>query len=267
MASAQSNQDNQFRQFDNLLKILAPQLNGTYSSFRGIEEEEFLAAESMLSKNFNKVANPILGIFGVAKTREQIRKNYEKHYESGIIDFVSGAHKVRLQGRNVGFGLRSSRPFQIQIRCAIKSTRPFLLSVGRLEGGNAKAEGKTVFFGTPAYLKPLIPQGVARRQDGVPDYGHRIALTDSVLAKEFELVANPEPFGRDLAASTAFGATLARNDCLDVVTAGFGDTFGSGNKMVEALAAVDCDGPQVLAQVKVVSALLEFLEQQQVIQP
>lgn len=269
-----------FAQFDGLLKELAPHLNGTYRHFRGIEEGEYRAAESLVSKSFNKVANPILSVFGVMKSAEQIRKNYEKHYASGIIDFevlasgeipskvgrVGEKHKISLQSRNTGFGLEGKKPFQIQIRCAIKSSAPFLISLGSNSSAPASgADNKTVFFGIPAHLKPLMPQGFVRRQAGAPDYGHRIKLADSAIADHFELVANPQTLGESLAASTTFGELLAGNSELEVLTAGFGDSFGSGSQMIELLAAVDCDGPQVLAQAKLVIELLRFLEEEKVI--
>lgn len=250
-----------FSKFDRLLESLAPELNAHYRSFKGIEEAEFRAAESTFSKSINAVANPLLMAFGLGKTPAQIRQQFEKQYLSAYLEFNYQGHQITLHGRNVGFGYElesnNQRPYQMAIRCKLSGKSPFLLSLSERAKNEPRRKEKTVFLKSAPYLKLLTPQGFLSRQANTPEYGHVCELNGD-LANQYELLANPETLGR------AFASTKQIVDCLHqnpvkVLTAGFGDFFGSGNTMLEIIANFDCDSTQVLTGVELVKATIELL--------
>lgn len=271
-----------FSKFAQLLESLAPSLNAHYRSFKGIEEAEFRAAESTFSKSINAVANPLLTAFGLGKSPAQIRQQFEKQYLSAYLDFNYQGHQITLHGRNVGFGYETEsdnqRPYQMAIRCKLNSKAPFLLSLSERAKNEPRRKEKTVFLKSTPYLKLLTPQGFLSRQANTPDYGHVCEFSNKVagepvadssssssapsnLANQYELLANPETLGR------AFASTKQIVDCLHqhpvkVLTAGFGDFFGSGTTMLETIANFDCDQKQVLDCVELVKATIELLRQE-----
>lgn len=249
-----------FSKFDQLLQSLAPQLNAHYRSFKGIEEAEFRAAESTFSKAINTVANPLLMAFGLGKTPAQIRQQFEKQYRSAYLDFNYQGHQITLHGRNVGFGYETeanNRPYQMAIRCKLNGRLPFLLSLAQRSKSEAPRREKTVFLKSASYLKLLTPHGFLNRQANTPDYGHVVTLRDD-LASRYELLANPETLGQSFANDSKISDCLQKHD-VHVLTAGFGDFFGSGNTMLETIANFDCDQQQVLTCVELIKSTIELL--------
>lgn len=251
-----------FSKFAQLLESLAPSLNAHYRSFKGIEEAEFRAAESTFSKSINAVANPLLMAFGLGKTPAQIRQQFEKQYLSAYLDFNYQGHQITLHGRNVGFGYETEsdnqRPYQMAIRCKLNSKAPFLLSLSERAKNEPRRKEKTVFLKSTPYLKLLTPQGFLSRQANTPDYGHVCEFSTSDLDNRYELLANPETLGRAFASNKVIGDYLQQHP-VKVLTAGFGDFFGSGNTMLETIANFDCDQQQVLNCVELVKATIELL--------
>lgn len=257
-----------FNKFDRLLESLAPALNAHYRSFRGIEEAEFRAAESAFSKSINAVANPLLTAFGLGKSPAQIRQQFEKQYLSAILEFNYQSHQIIIQARNVGFGYEletnNQRPYQMAIRCKLSGKKPFLLSLSERAKNEPKRKEKTVFLKSAPYLKLLMPQGFLSRQANTPDYGHICEFSKADLDSRYELLANPETLGRTFASNDKI-ATGLQQQPVKVLTAGFGDFFGSGNTMLEIIANFDCDQQQVLNCVELMKATIEQLRQENLI--
>ncbi|MDP3506831.1 MAG: hypothetical protein Q8T09_02460 [Candidatus Melainabacteria bacterium] len=257
-----------FSKFDRLLESLAPTLNAHYRSFKGIEEAEFRAAESTFSKSINAVANPLLMAFGLGKTPAQIRQQFEKQYLSAYLDFNYRGHQITLHGRNVGFGYEleanNQRPYQMAIRCKLNGKTPFLLSLSERARNEPKRKEKTVFLKSAPYLKLLTPQGFLSRQANTPEYGHVCEFSRSDLDNRYELLANPETLGRAFASNKEINSGLQQHP-VKVLTAGFGDFFGSGNTMLEIIANFDCDQKQILNCVELVKATIELLRQENLI--
>lgn len=262
MAESNLDSSTNFSKFDQLLESLAPELNAHYRSFKGIEEAEFRAAESTFSKSINAVANPLLMAFGLGKTPAQIRQQFEKQYRSAYLDFNYQGHQITLHGRNVGFGYEAeadNRPYQMAIRCKLNGKSPFLLSLSQRSKAEAPRKDKTVFLKSAPYLKLLTPHGFLNRQANAPDYGHVVALPED-LANSYELLANPETLGQSFANNSEIFDCLHKQE-VQVLTAGFGDFFGSGNTMLETIANFDCDQQQVLTCVELIKATIELLRQ------
>ncbi len=257
-----------FNKFDRLLESLAPTLNAHYRSFKGIEEAEFRAAESTFSKSINAVANPLLAAFGLGKSPAQIRQQFEKQYLSAFLEFNYQSHQITIQARNVGFGYepeaKNQRPYQIAIRCKLNTKKPFLLSLSEKAKNEPKRKEKAVFLKSAPYLKLLTPQGFLSRQANTPDYGHICEFSSSDLDNRYELLANPETLGRAFASSKEIATGLQQNP-VKVLTAGFGDFFGSGSTMLEIIANFDCDQKQVLNCVELVKVTIEQLRQENLI--
>ncbi|MBP6745687.1 hypothetical protein KA344_10670 [bacterium] len=257
-----------FAKFDRLLESLAPELNAHYRSFKGIEEAEFRAAESTFSKSINAVANPLLMAFGLGKTPAQIRQQFEKQYLSAYLEFNYQGHQITLHGRNVGFGYElesnNQRPYQMAIRCKLSGKSPFLLSLSERAKNEPRRKEKTVFLKSAPYLKLLTPQGFLSRQANTPDYGHVCEFPTADLTNQYELLANPETLGRAFASNKEIVACLHQHP-MKVLTAGFGDFFGSGNTMLETIANFDCDQKQILNCVELVKATIELLRKENLI--
>ncbi len=257
-----------FSKFDRLLESLSPALNAHYRSFKGIEEAEFRAAESTFSKSINAVANPLLAAFGLGKSPAQIRQQFEKQYLSAFLEFNYQGHQITLQARNVGFGYEleanNQRPYQMAIRCKLNSKNPFLLSLSERAKNEPKRKEKTVFLKSAPYLKLLTPQGFLSRQANTPEYGHVCEFSTADLDNRYELLANPETLGRAFANNNEITSGLQQHP-VKVLTAGFGDFFGSGNTMLEIIANFDCDQKQVLNCIELVKATIEQLRQENLI--